>query len=288
MIVRYIMAPFQWFNVFKRKNSVQIKHQIDLGYGFRTIAVLSSVFGQLLNFPPVQIRRFSVIYFIVRAYTFTVNFFVTVFAIGAACSMFHHLSEFSKAAYFAAGFLGVTECLLRLLFLILKRNKIEKLMIQLQNLIKQSDFRLSQPAILTRISHYVVAMIVTLLTMYISALVVNYLAVSKELHTTSMVENATSKYFLKDITTELLEVCANEDISPAAMSVYMLMVYAISFMGVGKVVVSDVMFYACYWLVIEELELLARGLDGAICRSNSFQDCDELETWINFHHSVTR
>jgi hypothetical protein len=126
---------------------------------------------------------------------------------------------------------------------------------------------------------------------YLSALIVNFIAVKSEFtNNTHYMENGTnSKYFLKDVSMEIINLCSKRDtIEQSTISCSMFLVYVLSFLGVGKVVVSDVMFYACYWLVIEELGILSQGLHGTISYCKVSKDHSQLESWLQFHHSVSR
>ncbi|KAF4516856.1 Odorant receptor 19 [Ephemera danica] len=271
--------------------AIRRANEIGLGIGFRVLGILSIVFGQLFNIHPINIRKRSIAYYVTHAYTFIMVFYSSFITIGGLILILKNSSNFSVVVYYSTGFLGVAKCCLRSYFLILKKRRIELFTENFRRLLNESWLKSHQRRIIFRLTRYILILYAFLMSFYVCAMITNFNALITRIKHANETNSIAVPQFFKDATNEVMNNMwlNNSNISRffdnlIPISISMVLVYSVAFLCIGKLITSDVLFYASYWLIIKELELLISKLKGVIRRSST----EELTLWLNYHHKLEK
>jgi len=70
--------------------------------------------------------------------------------------------------------------------------------------------------------------------------------------------------------------------SVTLLKFYAAFFYFINFLAIGRIIVTDILFYSWYFIVINKYKELARGLKIVL----EEKDSTKLKAWVEFHHYV--
>jgi hypothetical protein len=177
------------------------------------------------------------------------------------------------------------ECCFRVFIIHIKKNKIEKLFISIQKFITEPELQKYQTNIKRRLTRFIILMLILFFTSYTMAFLTNVLSH----HGNKEVKNTTN--FTSNLTLEQQEyqsyVRTFKKFVPyleADDEVLFYSIYIFCCIGILLLVTTDVLFYALYYIILAELQVLTQILNKCINNADQYK----MEWWLRKHQHLIR
>lgn len=263
--------------------------------------------------------------------------------ITAGYTIFTQRKEFKFAIFVAAGFLGIFECLFRVVYTSVRRHKIENIFERMQAALNFSILGTDKKPFARKISRFVNIEIyaigeviylhskinkydfhfaklqmfffqkpnnnvifsydfreisffsVALFGIFAAAMITNYIATVGQLGTILEKSNngggkfEANKLLENQLSMDTLEawtyVCHFFKLWPSItlLKIYTAVFYVFNFLAIGRIIVSDVLFYSWYFIVLDQYQELSMSLKETLRETASGT---KLKIWIEHHHHV--
>lgn len=258
----------------------------NLGYGFFIISVLCVICGRWISIPPIRIGPSNICYYILQMHSFIIMFLFTMICTFAVYSLqaINISNDFTMFIYLFCAFIGQMECCLRGYFIFFNKNNIEKLFYSLEKFIaNETKLKKYQSKVIKRLTRHIISMLVIFSTAYSFALLCNYLTFKKEIDNIRSDKNVTSNSTIEERHIKSYIQNMQSFVNPSISTlVYFDFMYIFGALGILFLIVSDVLFYSIYWLIISELGVLNEVLAKYI------NDKDKMDWWVKSHHLLMR
>ncbi|XP_059477516.1 uncharacterized protein LOC132197923 [Neocloeon triangulifer] len=290
-------------NVEKPKESIEIEllpqkkslndHQ---SFGHQLLSVMHFIFGQHLQVPPMD-RSLGAFWNIIFAFhsfaVFAVAFFCTASSFMAFKRSF---SNFGIAMFIGAGFLGSLECLLRIVYTVMRKSKIETIAAKVHFTLYHENLETDPLPFVNRLSRVITVMALTAVIVFIICLTTGYLSIFWETTTIldKLLQNNTAidadqMIRESDYSVEIIQSWAYIwqvfYIWPSVLMVRILtgIVHYFSFFAIGRVMISDFLFYTWYSTIIHQYRQLAKVLPKVM---DGRAGKEKLQEWNKCHHNL--
>jgi ABC-type multidrug transport system fused ATPase/permease subunit len=172
---------------------------------------------------------------------------------------------------------------IRAYFMHFNKTKIENLFYSLENFITETKLKKHQSKVIQKLTRFIILMLVIFLTTYFFALFCNYITFKKEVDSFRSGRNLTLNATVEKLRNKsYIQIMQSFLSSSFNVSIYLDSMYILCAIGLSFLIVTDVLFYSIYWLIIAELGVLTEVLVKYI------NDKDKMDWWLRSHHHLMR
>ncbi|XP_059476879.1 uncharacterized protein LOC132197550 [Neocloeon triangulifer] len=258
--------------------------------------------GQHLKLPPL-IYKFSTTWSVLMAiHSVTITLATVYCTLSGGIALSKHLDNFGHSVYIATGFLGMIECLLRIMYTTIRKRKIESIAAKVHRALHEQELNeKNSKEFAKRLSRLISIFLIALFSAFALSIASSYMTVFGQITdlidrfmkngTHQEAEDADNYLTKSEVSIEILEawyyVNGLFKIWPyvTLVKAYAAFVYATSFLALGRVVVSDILFYSWYMTVNNLYRDLVDSLPSALECTN---DKKKLHKWVQHHHALNQ
>ncbi|CAB3380290.1 Hypothetical predicted protein [Cloeon dipterum] len=265
--------------------------------------ILHMLCGQHLRLPGAGGEFGGVRRVLMCLHAATISLATVYCTLSGSYALSKHLDNFGHSLYIATGFLGMAECLVRILYTVLRKSTIEHIAGKLHHALHQAQIDPEPEHFVRRTSKVTAVFLVTLFSSFGVAICSSYMTIFAQIGTLidSYMQNGTQAEDAdllltksEEVSIEILEawyyVQRFFKMWPyvALVKAYAAFVYAVSFLSLGRVVVSDILFYSWYATLNHLYRVLVDALPQALAADAAADRKKALADWIQHHHSLNQ
>ncbi|XP_059489526.1 uncharacterized protein LOC132204781 [Neocloeon triangulifer] len=265
-------------------------------FGFYFLSLANALCGQNLHIPPKKLKVGIFWTAILAVHSAIIALVVIFYAISTIATFAKHRDDFGQALFTAAGFLGMLECLIRIVYTTVRKKKMESIAKRVYAALNHPGFQAGARKFSTNLSRGITILITILFTSFIISIGANYLSTFGQLdnYLEKSAVNSSKEVVDKLLTSgqvplEVIEswsyICAFFQFWPPirVLKLYAGFLHVINFLAIGRIIVSDTLFYAWYIIIINRYHTLAKSLSKALDRDGGEE---QLTEWLNFHQNI--
>ncbi|XP_059476913.1 uncharacterized protein LOC132197577 [Neocloeon triangulifer] len=290
-------------NVEKPKESIEIEllpqkesRTEHLSFGHKLLSVMHLIFGQHLRVPPLD-RNLGLCWNIIFTFHSSAIYAVGIFCtISAFFALRKNLNNFGNAIFVAAGFIGSLECVVRHGYSLMQKNKIEMVVAKIHHNLYHQNLETDPLPFVKRLSRVITIFIAVIVVVFAITLATGYITVFLKLATILdglMKDNprADADQFIREsnFSVEINEAWTYTSQvfyvwrSVTLMRIVCGIIHFYSFFAIGRIMISDLLFYTWYSTIIHQYRQLAKELPKVMEKRAGK---DKLQDWINCHQSL--
>ncbi|XP_065338597.1 uncharacterized protein LOC135938682 [Cloeon dipterum] len=264
-------------------------------FGYTLLSVMHLVCGQNIRLPPKHLKIstfWRVVHFL---YSSIINLAV-IFCVGTTILTFLKYREnFGHALFIASSFFGVLECFIRITYTTICGKKIENVAARVYETLEFTEVDAKrQKTFIVKMSRIITILVTVLFSAFIVSISANYFSTFGQLedifgNVNGTEEEINQQMMSKQVPLEVVEawtyVCAFFQLWPSTgmLKVYAAFLHVINFLGIGRIIVSDILFYSWYAIIINRYHMLAKSAPAVL---NKQENDKRLVDWIQFHHTI--
>ncbi|CAB3380291.1 Hypothetical predicted protein [Cloeon dipterum] len=267
----------------------QEEEKIANTFGSKLLFLVHLVCGQYLNLPTPRWRINPALKLIIGFYGAVSFLGVTFFVTVTASTLVKNLQDFENAVMLTAGFFGFLQCFLRIVYTTVRKGKIEEIAEKVHRALNRHGLQKDSVDFNKKLSRLITVLLLfwssSFAVAVISIVSDNIKAVDQVLEYIAANETGVEKTKLNDrltfeTTLTSTKVIQRLGVPPSQLAVRLIMAALLTsnYVAIGRLIVSDVLFYSWYSVLVHQYQQLIDCLPEAIADGGK-----KMNYWAHYH-----